>query len=104
MGLKLIASGRREAGRKGGVDKARSACSYVDSERKVIMTWQQILVQTGIITGLLTLLGIIIKGRIIKKIEEFKKALEWETRKREQVAQIAELVSLWIEKEIFSSL
>jgi hypothetical protein len=65
------------------------------------MTWQQILIQTGIITGLLSLLGIIIKGRIIKKIEEFKKALEWETRKREQVAQIAELVSLWIKKKYF---
>lgn len=65
------------------------------------MTWQQILVQTGIITGVLSLLGILIKGRIIKKIEEFKKVLEWETRKREQVAQIAELVSLWIKKKYF---
>jgi len=49
------------------------------------MKWWQIVIQSGLTAGLVGLLGLWFKARIV-----------WENRRREQTSQIAELISLWI--------
>ena len=65
------------------------------------MNLLEIAIQSGLTAALLGLVGLWFEGRIKKTIEKYKDALQWETRKREQVTQIAELVSLWIVRSYF---
>jgi len=63
------------------------------------MNLLEIAIQSGLTAALLGLVGLWFEGRIKKKIEKYKDALQWETRRREQVTQIAELISLWVARE-----
>lgn len=63
------------------------------------MNLLEIAIQSSLTTVLLGLVGLWFEGRIKKTIEKYKDALQWETRQREQVTQIAELISLWVAKE-----
>jgi hypothetical protein len=68
------------------------------------MNWLSIFTTSGITTVLLgafvfcmkTKLNASIAHGYQKALEEYKGSLQWESRRREQATQIAELISLWV--------
>jgi hypothetical protein len=79
------------------------------------MNWQQVLASSAVTTVALSTIGFLSKEWLAARLKEsvadeykrqlelFKDSLQWETRRREQAAKVAEVFSLWMAANYKSS-